>query len=523
MEQKFDAVNDINRSRSNWTIKIRITRLWESPPYPKTCPDNTIDMVLCDKDGSKIAASVKSVFANKFKNNLKEGAVYIMSGFNVVASSSTFRATRHSYKLNFQYQTRIARADDDGSIHQFRFEFVPAVKIISGELDQNILVDVIGRVFNMSEVHESSSSDPNSMRVTIYIEDTDKTQLAITLWGQYANQIVQYMSKNSESAAIVVAFQFCKIKEYSGTRSLSNSMYATRVMINSDIEEIRQFHQGLQPEDLTSPMNRTGHITMTTTTPQEAAFAGYPLSSVDELYQSGDKAIVCILANVIQVNKDRGWFYNACKKCGKKVDPDGPIFWCHSCKGLVNQATIKYRVELMVLDESNSANVTIFDRDVFNIVGLQAPQLHDEHSKGMLVDANHTVNWPVKLDSFVGQTFVFKVAVVKSQWNDFTSFTVQRMTSDPSIIDKFTRYRLAKVDLNATDGNLITADKAMTSPIIDLEGRRLTFTDDANSPSTATLSSGKRSIDEASYEGHSSSEAAKQLVMPKKKIKIEKN
>ncbi|KAF7822124.1 replication protein A 70 kDa DNA-binding subunit [Senna tora] len=485
MEQKFDAVNDINRSRSNWTIKIRITRLWESPPYPKTCPDNTIDMVLCDKDGSKIAASVKSVFANKFKNNLKEGAVYIMSGFNVVASSSTFRATRHSYKLNFQYQTRIARADDDGSIHQFGFEFVPAVKIISGELDQNILVDVIGRVFNMSEVHESSSSDPNSMRVTIYIEDTDKTQLAITLWGQYANQIVQYMSKNSESAAIVVAFQFCKIKDSIKGCSLK--------------------------------------IFMTTTTPQEAAFAGYPLSSVDELYQSGDKAIVCILANVIQVNKDRGWFYNACKKCGKKVDPDGPIFWCHSCKGLVNQATIKYRVELMVLDESNSANVTIFDRDVFNIVGLQAPQLHDEHSKGMLVDANHTVNWPVKLDSFVGQTFVFKVAVVKSQWNDFTSFTVQRMTSDPSIIDKFTRYRLAKVDLNATDDNLITADKAMTSPIIDLEGRRLTFTDDANSPSTATLSSGKRSIDEASYEGHSSSEAAKQLVMPKKKIKIEKN
>ncbi|KAF7807306.1 replication protein A 70 kDa DNA-binding subunit B-like [Senna tora] len=233
--------------------------------------------------GSKIAASVKSVFVNKFKNNLKEGAVYVMSGFNVVPSSSSFRSTRHSYKLNFQYQTRIARADDDGSIHQFGFEFVPAVKIISGELDQNILVDVIGRVFNMSEVHESSSNDPNSMRVTIYIEYSDKTQLAITLWGRYANQIVQYMSKNFESV-IVMAFQFCKIKEYNGTRLLSNSMYATRVIINSDIEEIRQFHRGLQLEDLTSPMNRTSHITMTTTTPLEATFSGYPLSSIDELY-----------------------------------------------------------------------------------------------------------------------------------------------------------------------------------------------------------------------------------------------
>ncbi|KAF7831931.1 uncharacterized protein G2W53_014264 [Senna tora] len=37
MEQKFDAVSDINRLRSSCTIKICITRLWESPPFLYFC------------------------------------------------------------------------------------------------------------------------------------------------------------------------------------------------------------------------------------------------------------------------------------------------------------------------------------------------------------------------------------------------------------------------------------------------------------------------------------------------------
>ncbi|KAF7807307.1 uncharacterized protein G2W53_039468 [Senna tora] len=180
----------------------------------------------------------------------------------------------------------------------------------------------------------------------------------------------------------------------------------------------------------------------------------------------------------------------------------------------------------MVLDESNSANMTIFDRDVSNIVGLQAPELHDEHSKLSLIPSRDKHS-SLKLRLWNPNGIISRF------------FTVQRMTSDPAIIDKFTRYHLAKsnvsqkgeaenvnlynVDLNAVDDKLITPEKPMTSPVIDLEGRRLTFIDDANSPSTAMLSSGNRSIDEASDECHSSSEAAKELVMPMKKIKIEKN
>ncbi|KAF7836042.1 uncharacterized protein G2W53_010901 [Senna tora] len=63
---------------------------------------------------------------------------------------------------------------DYGSIHHFGFNFVAADRIKSGELDQNILVDVIliGRVFNTSQVHPSSPNDPKTKRVTVDIDDS---------------------------------------------------------------------------------------------------------------------------------------------------------------------------------------------------------------------------------------------------------------------------------------------------------------------------------------------------------------
>ncbi|KAF7835595.1 uncharacterized protein G2W53_010454 [Senna tora] len=69
------------------------------------------------------------------------------------------------------FQTQVSLADDDGSIHHFGFSFVDAQHIISGQLDQNILVDVIGRVYNISQVYQSSPTDSKTKRVTIDIED----------------------------------------------------------------------------------------------------------------------------------------------------------------------------------------------------------------------------------------------------------------------------------------------------------------------------------------------------------------
>ncbi|KAF7812720.1 Retrovirus-related Pol polyprotein from transposon TNT 1-94 [Senna tora] len=193
-------------------------------------------------------------------------------------------------------------------------------------------------------------------------------KMGITSWGSYANQIVNFVSKGSQGPVVIVC-QFCKIKEYAGTRSLSNSMYATRILINSDVEEITQFHERLLPEDRNTMFNRA----LLTTSPIEAAFSKWALSPIDLLQHSGNSDAICVIAQVLQVNKEKGW----------------------------------YKIEVIVSDESGIANLTVFDCDAFNYLGITATDLGVESVKN--VEDND--GWPKKLDSFVGKKFIFKVGI----------------------------------------------------------------------------------------------------------------
>ncbi|KAF7841217.1 replication protein A 70 kDa DNA-binding subunit B-like [Senna tora] len=268
--------------------------------------------------------------------------MYILCQFNVVFASSSFRPTRHAFKLNFMFQTRVALSDDDDSIHHFEFSFVEVQQIISGELDLNILVDVIGRIYNMSQVHQFSPNNLKNKRVTVDIEDI-ATKMGITLWESYADQIVNFVSKGSQGPVVIVC-QFCKIKEYTGTRSLSNSMYATHILINSDVQEITQFHEGLLPEDRNTPFNPIVGRALLTTSPIEAAFSGWALSPVDLLQHFGNGDVICVIAQILQVNKENGW----------------------------------YKIEVIVSNESGIANLTVFDRDAFNYLCITAIDLGAE-------------------------------------------------------------------------------------------------------------------------------------------------
>ncbi|KAF7835413.1 replication protein A 70 kDa DNA-binding subunit B-like [Senna tora] len=308
--------------------------------------------------------------------------------------------------------------------------------------------------------------------------------MGITLWGSYANQIVNFVSKGSQGPVVIVC-QFCKIKEYAITRLLSNSMYATRILINSEIEEITQFHEGLLPEDHNTSFNSVVDFALLTTSPIEAAFSGWALSHVDLLQHSGTGDVICVIAQVLQANKEKGW----------------------------------YKIEVIVSDESRIANLTVFDRDAFNYLGITATDLGAESVKNV----KDNEGWPKKLDSFVGKKFIFKVGIKVSEWNVFTSLTVQKMTDDPTILDKYSVHRHPQIDLTLVMDDLTTPDMNKSKQQLRGDGRRLSFHDVEASPSKETPITCKRSATNLSDDGQSSGEFMLNIDDAHKKVKIEKN
>ncbi|KAF7831675.1 replication protein A 70 kDa DNA-binding subunit E-like [Senna tora] len=187
-----------------------------------------------------------------------------------------------------------------------------------------------------------------------------------------------------------------------------------------NILEVNEFIGGLHHEELASPIIKN----LSNPAAHEAAFAEFPLSSIQDFYHTGDSSLFVVLAYVLKVNVERGCF----------------------------------KVELMILDDSGTTNVTIFYEDVEGFLGISAIDLRREH----LQTVDDIRQMPEKFHRFLGQLFVFKIFVKMMNWNNSYSFTVQKMTSDHDLVEKFKRMAKSKDDTKNGDYSLQTV---VSSPI----------------------------------------------------------
>ncbi|KAF7807294.1 replication protein A 70 kDa DNA-binding subunit C-like [Senna tora] len=447
-------------------------------------------MVLCDAENFTIGAIVPSMYLNKFKGALVEGGVYFISRFGVGGSGGNFRITTHAFKINFQFGTRVMPTVDDPNIHKFGFDWVTAESITFGNADEKTLVDFIGLLTNIGDVIPSSKDDASSKRVTIEIEDRARSRVSATLWGRYCDQIEKFMNKHKEGP-VVIALQYCKIKVFNGHRSLSNSMHATRVLINEDIEDFRGFHDQDFGTNLKSPL-------------------------------IGNESIHCIIGSVLKVNTDKPWFYNSCTKCKRKVEEDGESFYCNYCSAPMSTVIPRFRIELVVIDDSAPANFAVFDRDAANFLGVTAEFMKNKAEK-VDDDSMHSL---AEFDKFLGIRFVFKVGVKLATWSPTPLLTVQAMSWDQDLIKKLsvdspldvvTTEHFGDTNISSSNSQDVTVvdvssqnltpnvqvvknnlDNKTANPRYAVEGRSLSFSEEVTSDDRVTTSSSIRNSSEDS-------------------------
>ncbi|KAF7812507.1 replication protein A 70 kDa DNA-binding subunit B-like [Senna tora] len=226
------------------------------------------------------------------------------------------------------------------------------------------------------------------------------------------------MNKHKEGP--VIALQYCKIKVFNGNRSLSNSMHETRVLINEDLEDFRGFHDQISGTNLKSLLIGSSSSSDKSVSRYADPFNSVSLSCISELLLSADESVHYIIGSVLKVNTDKAWFYNACTKCKRKVEEDGESFYCNYCSAPMSTAIPRFRIELVVIDDSAPANFTVFDRDAANFLGV------DDDSMQSLAE----------FDKFLGIRFVFKVGVKLATWSPTPLLTVHAMSWDQNLIKK---------------------------------------------------------------------------------------
>ncbi|KAK2390596.1 hypothetical protein QL285_064119 [Trifolium repens] len=120
----------------------------------------------------------------------------------------------------------------------------------------------------------------------------------------------------------------------------------------------------------------------------------------------------------------------------------------------------KFKIHLQVIDNTGSITFVLFDRVVFQIVGVTAQDLLD----GMNNEQNSR-SYPPQLEVFINKRMLFKVEVTDANlYRNWRGYTVKKLTDDEDIINRFTS--LHGINGIVEGGDSTTNDQTLLSEML---------------------------------------------------------
>ncbi|XP_024964810.1 replication protein A 70 kDa DNA-binding subunit E-like [Cynara cardunculus var. scolymus] len=274
-------LEDLDIQKDDFTVKVRIVRLWKQPVFKNPDEIYSIEMILMVEQGTKIQANVLQKWVPKFRNLLQEGVAIFIKNPTIARHATKYKLIDNTNKLSLYYKTSVSNCRDfKGSI--FGFSFVKFAKHISKSIPTHTAVDVIGEVIaceTMVTLPENNGKAKTRMQVEMH--DLEGIKMQVTLWDAFAQELNDYVSTNKDKGIVILVIQFAMAKIYRERPFLSNSFNGTRLFINSDIDEIKDFNKS----------------------------------------ETVEAKSLILLGTVKAFRKDVPWFYMGCTRCNRKVRP----------------------------------------------------------------------------------------------------------------------------------------------------------------------------------------------------------
>lgn len=107
---EFYNVMDINLDKTSWNLKVRIISMWNTRARYLPTVQSCTEVILLDKEGSKIQASVCK--DHRLRGEIFTGFVYKISKFKVIPNTRELRCTSHGYRLVFNTHTILTLSGD---------------------------------------------------------------------------------------------------------------------------------------------------------------------------------------------------------------------------------------------------------------------------------------------------------------------------------------------------------------------------------------------------------------------------
>ncbi|KAJ0929300.1 putative nucleic acid-binding, replication factor A [Helianthus annuus] len=506
MEQPaITSLKNLNLNQDDYTIKVRIVRLWSRAAFNDPRKVYCYDMILMDEE---------------YEHLLKEKQCLFIRNPSLGENRQKVKYVHIPTKINLNSNAIVSVCDEPVGT-EWGFDFSPFRSVVEDPNDDNKSfkspIDVIGFVVKSFpyDLKEDTKDGKQEKKLTFMLQDLEGKQIYVTLWDAYAEQILDFERDNQDEKNVVVIVQFGKYRFWGGYLYVSNLYTVTRVLINAEIDDILTFKKSF-----------SGLSSSRIKAPTEEYLSDFQFSTIGALNQISEQKFVIIVGTIKSFASEDSWFYNACRNCNRKVTTktiskekqDGSdgfedivVLECKDdgCNSKTVYSVPRIRVPIRVQDCTGIVTLTLFEREVLKLLKVNASQL-----LGKNLDLANEGNFPPELNALLNRKFAFKIAIGSFNIkNKSDGYSISKLTINPTVIAELDnifdviqpvdeeRVNVVSSDIKAADevpvNDSVSCTKADETPVSNFtKGMFTTPNEDGNGTSIRVMENElKRNLD----------------------------
>ncbi|KAL6511180.1 hypothetical protein OROHE_020549 [Orobanche hederae] len=449
------GLKSIDKHTRQCSVVGRILRLWVQKDKTKK---EGLEMFLIDAEGYKIQVSIPPSRKTKMMSILAEGRVVKISNFKVEENNPPYQKAKlnNRWKLTFLFSTKASEFNGSMIISSNGFDFIPLRDIYS--YDKNLILDVMGEVRRPGKMEYVESA--GGRKYDIVLADFDGTEIECTLWEGHAELVKQAVDNKAKDdrEPTFVALQFVMISSYKDVRRISTMKNATKLFLNPEFQEVKDFIKRRSNGESSSCR------TLTVDSDNDEWLDMTSIRTIFGLKSSDKAGIYTTKAKIIDVDANEPWYYELCGNvaCFKRVDLGKMVGdTCNKCSAPIGSTLTRFRIRILVADHSGQTYFTLVESSAPYFVNKSATQLKKETDESD--DPNEL---PDSFNILLERECLFKVEVsdrfhIQSKKD---GYTVKKVTEHVDLLAQFPS--VTCIDEIASrfisEGEVVSTDKGRT-------------------------------------------------------------
>ncbi|XP_025826565.1 probable replication factor A 73 kDa subunit isoform X1 [Panicum hallii] len=410
---EITPVSQVRPGRLNYSLHVRISRMWEFRSTNEQNDIKHLDLVLIDQKGSSIYAEIPPEVIADLKPHLQERKIVYMSKITIEPPKLAYRVVDNPYMVKLNKRTVVVEDKDEvPGFPKYTFSLIPLDKLEQYKNKTDRFIDVIAKIRTVTNATKvTTASGDQQMRRVILLEDLKANTIESSLSGKRALEFdgdqVIHVGQHHHVIAIFVG---TLVKLYKGHYPFLSGTSACRWYINeNDIAEIKVFQKSLPSDPI-----RVQKTYLQIDADAAQKFEDRTLQELKHVDPFLDMFSYTLIqgqryqctATIIGIIENQTWCYRACKICNSRMIQKENNYECAKEGCPSTQFEWKYKIPFIASDHTYKLEFMFFEKKGMELIGKSASTLIKQYKPKEI---------PPEISAWIGYKFTFIVRVLSKK------------------------------------------------------------------------------------------------------------